>query len=65
MFCFAISAKAFKILEVSGAGWPGAVDPVPFDACDCCWVPVSGLKFGAGDPSGVVDATSSKTSEPV
>jgi hypothetical protein len=41
---FAMSAKAFKMLEVSGA------------AAGCCGIP-RGFAFGAGDPSGVFDST--------
>jgi hypothetical protein len=49
-FCLAISAKAFKMLDVSGvADAPAAA------ACDR---PARGFAPGAGDPSGVVESTS-------
>lgn len=49
-FCLAISAKAFKMLDVSGvADAPAAA------ACDS---PARGFAPGAGDPSGVVESTS-------
>lgn len=51
VLALAISASAFKILEVSGA----AAEPFAGAVC-----PPRGLKPGAGDPSGVVDSTVSK-----
>jgi hypothetical protein len=45
VFCLAMSANAFRILEVSGAVAELLVAP-------------SGFEPGAGDPSGVVDSMS-------
>lgn len=44
VFCFAISASAFRMLEVSGAAAG-------------CWGTPSGFALGAGEPSGVCDST--------
>lgn len=59
MFCLAISARAFRILDVSGAGCPGVAEAVPLagGACCCCRPPRRAW-FCAGEPSGVVDSTS-------
>jgi hypothetical protein len=46
VFCFAISANAFRMLEVSGAA-------------GCCGTP-SGFTLGAGEPSGVCDSTANE-----
>lgn len=46
VFCFAISANAFRMLEVSGAA-------------GCCGTP-SGFALGAGEPSGVCDSTANE-----
>lgn len=55
VFCLAISASAFKILEVSGA--PEA----PLAGTDCGGGPPRAFEPGAGDPSGVVDSTSNSS----
>lgn len=57
MFCLAISARAFRILDVSGAGWPGVAEAAPLAGGACCRPPRRAW-FCAGEPSGVVDSTS-------
>jgi hypothetical protein len=59
VFFFAMSAKAFNMLDVSGAeADPRAGTAAACPGCTCCWSPPSGMKLGAGVPSGVVDSMS-------